>query len=455
MSNTWSLKKRITLWVGILTVSLMSIIGVTSTWFAIGATTREIDALVREESDELLAIFRGRELTRDAMEREVREMQEAHPNVEIAWRLWNPLNSSVWGEFGHSELLPPLNSKPQDRWIRWLEADFAGYEFASDNDPLRMGLLVDGRGRLKPLKQFGTIAGSILLGATLLALAAGQLFAGRTARQLTRIASGIQDSSNPNSKDLLSGENPPIEIQEVADALTDALNKAHLEQERNGLLIAGIAHELRSPIQNLLGETEVLLMRDRSSEEYKAVLESHAEEIQDLAREIDNLVTLCAHASNQESRSRESFDLGHEIELRLPRELARAKRREVTIDLELEGNLEMTGDREALLLMVRNLVGNAISFSPIRGTIRVSAHGGDDEIVLSVEDQGPGVLPENRSLIFEPFQRGQERPGERSGFGLGLALSKEAVLAQGGMLCVSDSALGGARFEAQLPSRAT
>ncbi|MCP5020679.1 MAG: hypothetical protein GY930_02785 [bacterium] len=289
----------------------------------------------------------------------------------------------------------------------------------------------------------------------MLALTGGRLFAGRIAGQLTRIASGIQDSSNPKTEDLLSGENLPIEIQEVADALTDALNKARIEQERSGLLIAGIAHELRSPIQNLLGETEVLLMRDRAPDEYKAVLESHAEEIQGLAREIDNLVTLCSHSSNQQSSSRESFDLGHEIELRLPRELARAKRREATIDLEIEGNLEMTGDREALLLMVRNLVGNAISFSPIRGTIRVSAHGGDDEIVLSVEDPGPGILPKNRSLIFEPFQRGQERPGEWSGFGLGLALSKEAVLAQGGTLSVSDSALGGARFEAQLPSRAT
>lgn len=455
MGNTWSLKKRITLWVGVLTVSVMSIIGVTSTWFAIGATTREIDALVREESDELLAIFRGRELTISAMEEEAHIMQMAHPDVGIAWRLWNPLNSTVWGEFGHAEILPPVGSKPQGRWYRWKEVDFAGHRSANSETPLRLGLLVDGRGHLEPLKQFGTIAGAILLGATLLALAGGQLFAGRTARQLARIASAIQESSNPNSEDLLSGENPPVEIQEVADALTDALNKARIEQERNGLLIAGIAHELRSPIQNLLGETEVLLMRDRSSDEYKAVLESHSEEIQELAREIDNLVTLCAHASNQESNSRECFDLGHEIGLRLPREISRAKRREVTIDLDLEGDLKMTGDREALLLMVRNLVGNAISYSPTSGTIKVSAHGAGGQIVLSVEDEGPGVLPENRSRIFEPFQRGQERPGVRSGFGLGLALSKEAVLAQGGELGVSDSELGGARFEAQLPSKAS
>ncbi len=455
MSKAWSLESRITLWVSLFTISVVTVIGITSIWFALGATTREIDALVHKESNELLAIFRARALTVEAVQMRVPRTQVSPPNVRTAWRLWNPENSKVWHEFGHTTLLPPLGSKPVNRWLRWRVVEFTGYKSANDTPLLRLGVLVDGRGHLAPLKHFGTIAGSILLGAALLALASGRFFASRTAKQLARIASNIHGPSETHPPDLLSGETPPIEIQEVGEALISALNNARQEQERSGLLIAGIAHELRSPIQNLLGETEVLLMRDRTSEEYKAVLESHSEEIQELAREIDNLVTLCAQGSDQEAGSRESFDLGHEIELRLPGELARAKRREVTIDLELEGNLKMTGDREALLLVVRNLVGNAISYSPIRGTIKVSAHGGDGEIVLSVEDQGPGVLPEDRSRIFEPFQRGHERPGMRSGFGLGLALSKEAVSAQGGKLGVFDSELGGARFEARLPSKTT
>ena len=379
-------------------------------------------------------------------------MQAAHPDVGIAWRLWSPKTAEVWGEFGAPSLLPPVGAAPLDHWLRWQEVEFSGHENSDPDDPLRLGVLVDGRRRLLPLKRYGTIAGGILLSAALVALLGGRMFASRTARQLARIASGIHETSKPGVPDLLSGENPPQEIQRVADALTEALSKARREQERNSLLIAGIAHELRSPIQNLLGETEVLLMRDRSSEEYRAVLESHSDEIQDLAREIDNLVTLCAHASNQESKSSEAFDLGHEIELRLPRELIRAKRRSIDIRAKLEGDLAMTGDREALLLMVRNLVGNAISYSPEEGVIHVSAHGQGGEIVLTVEDQGPGVLPENRSRIFEPFQRGHDRPGTRAGFGLGLALSKEAVVAQGGKLSVSDSEYGGARFEARLPN---
>ena len=452
MSRRWSLKNRITFWVAALTVSLVSLIGVTATWFVLGATTREFDALVREETDELLAIFRGRDLSKEAMEDEVKEMVEAHPDVGIAWRLWDPKTEFVWGEFGNPSLLPPIGSQPKDRWLRWQEVEFAGYRTADPENPLHLGVLVDGRGRLLPLKRYGTIAGAILLITALIGLLGGRIFAGRTARQLARIASGIHEASKPGASDLLSGENPPIEIQRVADALTGALSKAREEQERNSLLIAGVAHELRSPIQNLLGETEVLLMRDRTTAEYKDVLESHSEEIQDLAREIDNLVTLCAHASNQASNSKEAFDLGKEIELRLPREFVRAERREIEIKVTLTGDLGMTGDREALLLMVRNLVGNAISYSPAGGVIHVSATGQNGEITLFVADQGPGVLPENRSRIFEPFQRGQDRPGARAGFGLGLALSREAVVSQGGKLSVSDSEHGGAHFEARLPN---
>jgi signal transduction histidine kinase len=302
-----------------------------------------------------------------------------------------------------------------------------------------------------PLKRSGVIAGSILAITALVAMLGGRIFAARTARQLAQIADGIHQDSDASTADLLSGENPPIEIQRVAEAISEALTKARWEQERNSLLIAGIAHELRSPIQNLLGETEVLLMRARTPEEYRAVLESHTDEIQDLAREVDNLVTLCAHSSNQESSAWETFDLGHEIALRLPRELERAKRREVDIQLDLDGDLNMVGDREALLLMVRNLVGNAVSYSGPKTTVRVSAKSQDGQVLLGVADQGPGVPAQHRARIFEPFQRGADRPGVRSGFGLGLALSREAVLAQGGALTVCDSETGGALFEARMP----
>ncbi|MCB9907419.1 MAG: hypothetical protein H6830_06860 [Planctomycetes bacterium] len=448
MKKPWSLANRLTLWFTVLTVLLVGMIAGVSTLFVLGATTREFDALAKEEIDELRAIFRDRPLEAEEMHKEANSLHTSHPGVRMAWRLWNKDTGKKWGEFGDTDLLPEAGKVPREPWIRLRQVPFENYQGAETIGPLWIDMLVDGRGRLFPLKKYGVIAGLILLGTGVLALSAGVVFGRKTAGLLEHIANQVHETS-VGDVPKWQEENPPVEIQLVAEALTKALARARDEQERSSFLIAGVAHELRSPIQNLLGETEVLLMRDRSTDEYKSILISHTEEIQDLAREIDNLVTLCAHKTNQGHASLETFDLREELRLRVPRELARAQRRDVHLKVELEGDLSVTGDREALLLAFRNLLGNAVSFSPPGSEVRLTVERQGDEIFVAVDDQGPGVPVDQRERIFEPFQRGKEAPGMRSGFGLGLALSREAIEAQGGTIRATESPLGGARFEAR------
>ena len=453
MKRGWSLERRFTVWFTGLTVAMVGMIVVLSTFFVMGATSREFEAVASEEIDELRAIFRDRALTHETMAEEAKILALNHPGVRVAWRIWNPETDEIWGEFGEPNILPPLGERPNEPWIRLREVPFGNEATGATADgPLWIGMFVDGRGRLFPLKKYAAIAGMILLGAGMSALLAGAMIGRRTAGLLEKVADRVQASGTHSGPQELEG-NPPIEIQRVADSLAEALLRARNEQERSSFLIAGIAHELRSPIQNLLGETEIALMRERSPEQYKATLESHSEELQELAREIDNLVTLCAHSSNRAARNLEEFDLQAELELRLPREELRANRRGVALETRFEGDLHLSGDREALLLMIRNLVGNAIGFSPSPGRVVLTAQGEPDRILLAVEDAGPGVAPEHRERIFEPFRKGSEAPGSRAGFGLGLALAKEAVEASGGTLRVEDSSLGGARFVAEIPRK--
>ncbi|MEZ6003767.1 MAG: HAMP domain-containing sensor histidine kinase [Planctomycetota bacterium] len=449
MKKPWSLAQRLTRWFTGFTLLVVVVITVVSTLAVLGATKREFNALASEEVDELRALFRDRPLTREGMLEEVDSLQDGHLGVRIAWRLWNPDTGAVWGEFGDVQLLPPVGSKPKEPWVRLWEVPFEGFRSPEIHGPLWIGLVVDGRGRLFPLKKYAAIAGGLILASGIAALIVGAFFGRRTASMLERIALRVQ--LEPEELPDWKGENPPIEIERVAGALALVLKRAKEEQERSSMLIAGVAHELRSPIQNILGETEVALMREREPEEYRALLESQSEEVQDLAREIDNLVTYCAHNTNRASGTREWFDLGEELTLRIPREKERAQRRGVSVELHLEGDLGLTGDREALLLVVRNLVGNAISFSPPKGRVLLTASDQGDAVQIAVDDQGPGVAPENRERIFLPFERGREAPGSRTGFGLGLALSKDAISAHGGKLRVVDSPEGGARFEAWIP----
>jgi len=452
LKRRWSLERRLTVWFTVMTVALVGVILTVSTLAMLGATAREFQAVASEEIDELRALFRNRELSREAMHDEAATLAGNHPGVRVGFRIWDQASGEEWGTFGMIQNLPPIGEQPKEPWLRLREVPFGSLQGSDKNGPLWIGMYVDGRGQLFPLKKYGAVAAAMLVGAGLFALLAGALFGRKTARLLESVAQRVQEMEQGGTPGPLAND-PPVEIERVADALASALEHARSEQERSTFLIAGVAHELRSPIQNLLGETEVLLMRERSVEEYRHTLDSHSEEIQDLAREIDNLVTLCAHGTNQAHQGRESFDLREELELSIPLEQGRATRRKVSLKTDLRGDLRLNGDREALMLVLRNLIGNAIAFAPEGSEVMVSAHLADENIVLAVDDAGPGVPVELREQIFEPFRMGTKAPNARTGFGLGLALAKEAIGGHGGSLIVVDSDLGGARFEAHIPVR--
>jgi signal transduction histidine kinase len=250
-----------------------------------------------------------------------------------------------------------------------------------------------------------------------------------------------------------SSQGAPEEIRAVITALQDTLRRIRAEDEQARLLASGLAHELRSPLQNLIGETQVALLREREASEYRQVLESHLEDLGDLSRVVDNLVSL---ASIDEARRRmvtERFDLVAEARLRMKREDKLAERRGVRMRFLAEGSCEVEGDRESLLLALRNLVTNAIEWTPRGGGVELSIRSLGDGLEILVDDAGPGVPESERATLFQPFRRGRTAEGRRVGFGLGLALTQSAVAAQGGTIEVGDSPLGGARFRVRLPLR--
>ncbi|MFM0400572.1 sensor histidine kinase [Paraburkholderia aspalathi] len=113
-------------------------------------------------------------------------------------------------------------------------------------------------------------------------------------------------------------------------------------------------------------------------------------------------------------------------------------------------HLQFTADRDLLHLIARNLLENALA----HGRSRVIVGARLDEtrqMILEVEDDGPGIAAEDRERVFEPFVRLAPGGEEGSGFGLGLALVRRAVYLQGGSIGISTSALGGACFRVTLP----
>src|SRR6185503_18420079 len=144
-------------------------------------------------------------------------------------------------------------------------------------------------------------------------------------------------------------------------------------------------------------------------------------------------------------------DLAAEARLRLATEIGRAARESVRVELDFPAALPARGDRETLLLALRNLLANAIDWSPAGGRVDVRLSVADGKCALEVDDQGPGVPLADRERIFRPFERGSRQPKGRIGYGLGLALVRTVADLHDGRVLVTDSPAGGARFRIEFP----
>ncbi len=451
----WSLARRMSRSFAISMATLVLVVSGLSAGYLNYSIHRELDALVSEKLEQASNLFELSTGSHEDFEEIVKQFEEMNLRenpVPTAWILLDAEIDKDWSRFGHRELLDGIDRFPLDLDHMSVLEGGKCWRVGRMVYGKRIGLLLDGSRHLQLLHSF--IVSVLALGgvAAVAAVGCATIYGKRLASMLHDVALSARAVRSPtDGRVSLELANAPTEVLEVAAALREMLVNIEREADKARLIVAGLAHELRSPIQNLLGETEVALLRQRSAEEYRAVVVSHLDELRDLGRVVDNLVLLCATQEAVGARELEDFDLGSQAELRLSKDRDRATQEGLRLELSRLGDLSFRGDREALLLALRNLVTNALKWSPPGGTVRVELAGEGDRLVILVDDAGPGVPPTLRERVFEPFFQGPALHGKRAGYGLGLALTRSAVTAHGGSVRIEDSPLGGARFRVELP----
>jgi two-component system sensor histidine kinase ChvG len=219
---------------------------------------------------------------------------------------------------------------------------------------------------------------------------------------------------------------------------------------------ADVTHELKNPLASLRSAVDSF---DRVSDPdlQRQLLQVVRHDVSRLDRLIVEIAEI-SRLDAELSRARfDAVDLGGLIESLLPHWEQRGAERQVQIVFARPrtGSAVVSGDESRLARAVDNLVDNAISFSPAGGLVEIAASEAGNEVILSVEDDGPGVLPDKREAIFQRFH--SIRP-EEDGFGnhsgLGLALAKATVEGHHGRILVEDrhDRRSGARFVIRLPA---
>ena len=244
----------------------------------------------------------------------------------------------------------------------------------------------------------------------------------------------------------------PVELSDLARSFNDMLSRLEDSFRRLSDFSSDIAHELRTPISNLMTQTQVALSKARSAEEYREILYSNLEEYQRLAAMIADMLFLAKADNGLIVPSREAVDLAAEIKDLFAYYELLAEDQGATLASSGEGSV--TGDRLMLRRALSNLLSNAIRHTPRGGEVSVKIAGdGDGFVSVSVENPGEPIPAEHLPRIFDRFYRidpSRQRAGE--GAGLGLAITRSIIRAHGGRISVSSDS-NTTRFELRLPAR--
>lgn len=271
------------------------------------------------------------------------------------------------------------------------------------------------------LRDFRNIAGLILLAGVALSAGFGIGIARRGLRPLADMARTVQLTTITDLHQRIDPAKWPGELTALAHAFNRMLGRLESAVARLSGYAAELAHELRTPVSNLMGETAVVLGKPRSGAEYRETLASNLEEYERLARMIDSLLFL-ARAENPSAHVRRvELDAAHEFAEVM--EFYSAAAEEAGVDLRCAGQARVQADRDLLRRALSNLFSNAIAHTPNGGQVTASAkRRSDGTVELTITDTGKGIAPSEQEYVFDRFFRGAAAREASSGSGLGLAI---------------------------------
>ncbi len=293
---------------------------------------------------------------------------------------------------------------------------------------------------------------SLVLGVFLTALAS-YLFAGQLLRPVALIIREVKDISSYDLSHRIKAGTGQDELSQLANTFNELLGRLQESFAIQRRFISNASHELSTPLTSVSSQVEVALQKERSAEEYKQVLFSVREDVQQMRQLTKSLLEIA------KSGSQGGIELNEvrvdEVLLKVVGDVKKLNS-EYSVELDFgdfpedEKDFVVFGNNDLLYIAIKNLVENGCKYSPDKRTavdLRFSHH----KVFVEVVNRGNVIPAEEIQQIFQPFYRGSGT-GNLRGFGLGLPLAQRIIaLHKGTILVQSDKALG-TRFIIELPA---
>jgi heavy metal sensor kinase len=287
----------------------------------------------------------------------------------------------------------------------------------------------------------------------LLSFLVGRWLAGRALAPVEAMTERARAISAERLSERLEVPNANDELGRLAAVFNKAFARIERSFEALRRFTSDASHELRTPLAALRSVGEVGLRQARTPEELREVVGSMLEESERLARVVDGLLTLSRAEAGRTPVERERVVLAEAAREIVGQLTVLAEEKGQTLVVEGDLDVAVPADRRLLRHALVNLIDNAIKYGPagsrVRIEVRKEAEGGS----VAVHDEGPGIPAEHRDHVFERFYR-VDPARSRDGVGLGLAIARWAVEAQGGRVALESSAGVGSTFRILLPAEA-
>jgi two-component system heavy metal sensor histidine kinase CusS len=285
-------------------------------------------------------------------------------------------------------------------------------------------------------RNFALLFMAVLFGGVVASALIAIVVTRRGLRPLRKMTESLGRIGPDQLKERIGSTGWPRELQPLAIAFDEMLKRLDDSFTRLSQFSADLAHELRTPIANMLGEAQVALTRDRSAAEYRETLESTVAECERLSRIVDNLLFVARVDAACEPIARKQFDARAAVEKIAEFYQTAADDRHVTITC--SGNGQICADPDLFERAVGNLVDNALRFTAEHGSIRVAVSKHNSDFQVTVNDNGSGIAAEHLPRVFDRFYRAESSRGS-DGAGLGLALVKSIMELHGGSATIESN----------------
>jgi signal transduction histidine kinase len=302
-----------------------------------------------------------------------------------------------------------------------------------------------------------------LIGAGIAALAVALLLGTLAARRLTGPLARLRRASGRFAQGDLEERAPAFGILEVdelgqqfndmADRVSDSVRLLQADRDRLREFVADVSHELRTPIAALRTFTELQRDGQADEEQRREFLDRSTEQINRLEWMSNNLLDLSRIDSGIFPLDMRSGDLRDPVRSAVEAQAEIAEQRGISLASRVPTRPVMLRfDRERILQLLGNLIGNALKFTPRGGEVVVELMDGERDPTLEVRDSGPGIPEAELPHVFDRFFRGTNVGEARaSGSGLGLAIARSIVEMHGGTIAVASAVGSGSTFTITLP----